>query len=169
MSLPALYTIAAEYRQQAAQLAELDLDEQTLTDTLESLQWPVEEKAKAVSAVIGNMEAAADLVKAFAKRKAEEAAAIQHRADRLRAYLLTNMQACGISEIKANDGSLTLRIRKNPPKVVIDDAGAIPGELYVYPDPPAPYPDKTAIKERIKAGEEVPGAHLECGERLEIK
>ena len=52
MSL-ALYTITAEYRQQAAQLAELDLDDQTLADTLESLQWPVEEKAKAVSAVIG--------------------------------------------------------------------------------------------------------------------
>jgi len=37
MSLPALFELAAEYRQQAAQLADLDLDDATLADTLESI------------------------------------------------------------------------------------------------------------------------------------
>lgn len=169
MTLPALYTITQEYRQQAAQLAELDLDEQTLADTLESLQWPIEEKARAVAAVIGNMDEAADMVKAFATRKADEAKAMKARADRLRQYLLENMQACGISEIKANDGSMTLRVKNNPPSVIIDDPGKVPSNLYVYPPAPAPYPDKTAIKEKLKAGEEVEGAHLETKQRLEIK
>jgi len=169
MTLPALYTIAQEYRQQSAQLAELDLDEQTLADTLESIQWPIEAKAQAVAAVIGNMDAAANMVKEFAKRKADEAKAMQARADRLRQYLLDNMLACGISEIKATDGSMTLRTRQNPASLVIDDAGAIPGNLYIYPDAPAPYPDKAAIKAAIKAGEDVPGVHLEHGMRLEIK
>lgn len=169
MSLPALYHIAQEYRQQAAQLAELDLDEATLADTLESIQWPIEEKSKAVAAVIGNMDAAADMVKEFAKRKADEAKAMQARADRLRKYLLDNMLACGITEIKATDGSMTLRTRQNPASLVIDDARKIPCDLYVYPEAPAPYPDKAAIKEKLKAGEEIPGAHLERGMRLEIK
>jgi hypothetical protein len=39
----------------------------------------------------------------------------------------------------------------------------------VYPEAPAPYPDKKAIAEQIKAGNEVNGAHLEQAERLDIK
>jgi hypothetical protein len=169
MSLPDLFTIVQEFRQQAEQLADLDLPPDAIADTLESIQWPVEEKARAVSAFIGNMDAAAAMVAEFAKRKADEAKRMQSRADHLRDYLLTNMQACGINEIKALDGSLTIMVKHNPPKVVIDDAGKIPGELYTYPEAPAPYPDKKAISEKLKAGEVIEGAHIERGHRLEIK
>lgn len=169
MNLPALFELAAEYRQQAAQLADLDLDDATLADTLESIQWPIEQKARAVAAVIGNMDAAADMVKAFAKRKADEAKSMQARADRLRTYLLTNMLACEISEIKANDGTLTLKVKQNPPSVIITDPGKIPCNLYIYPVAPEPFPDKNAIGDALKAGQEIAGAHLERGHRLEIK
>ena len=169
MKLPALYTIVSEFRQQAEQLAELDLDEQTLADTLESIQWPVEEKTRAIAAVIGNMDASANMVKAFAQRKMDEAKQMQSRADHLRQYLLDNLLACEISEIAAIDGSMTIKVKQNPPKVVIDDAGKIPQAFYIEPVPPAPYPDKTAIAKALKAGEHIDGVHLERGSRLEIK
>jgi hypothetical protein len=37
------------------------------------------------------------------------------------------------------------------------------------PEPPAPRPDKAAIKDAIKAGRDVPGARLVQSDRLEIK
>lgn len=168
MNLIPLYEIVAEYRQKAEQLAELDLDDLTLADTLESIQWPIEQKATAISAVIGNMDAAAEMRKAFGQRKIDEAKRMQARADHLRQYLLDNMLACGISEITANDGSMTIKAKQNPPKVIIDDAGKIPASLYEYPVAPDPYPNKKAISERLKAGDHIDGAHLERGMRLVI-
>lgn len=169
MTLPALYAIAAEFRQQAAQLAELDLDDATLADTLESIQWPVEEKSRAVAAVIGNMDAAAKMVKDFAQRKLDEAKAMQTRADHLRKYLLDNMMACNITEIAANDGSLTIKVKSNPPAVIIDDESAIPDAYKAEVPAPPKRIDKKLISDALKAGTAVTGAHLERGSRLEIK
>ena len=164
-----LYDVAAEFRQQEQLLADLDLDDQAMADTLESIAWPVEQKARAVAAVIGNMDAAAEMVKAFAKRKADEAKAMQSRADYLRKYLLNNMVACGISEIKATDGSLTLRVKTNPASTVIDDLSLIPAQYLRFGPAPPPAPDAMKIKAAIKAGIPVPGAHLEHAVKLEIK
>ena len=169
MSLPTLYEIVSEYRQQASQLAELDLDDQTISDTLESLQWPVEDKARAVAAVIGNLDAHAGLVKEFAKRKADEAKRMQARADYLRKYLLDAMLATGISEIQAIDGSLTIKTMMNPPSVVIDDMRSLSDEFLYIPPIPAVQPDKKAIADAIKRGEDVPGAHLEQTMRISIR
>ena len=49
-----LFALADEYKEIADQLAEMDVDEQTLADTLEGAAFPVEQKAKAIAAVIGN-------------------------------------------------------------------------------------------------------------------
>jgi hypothetical protein len=57
-----------------------------------------------------------------------------------------------------------MKIRKNPPKVVIHCADAIPDE---YLKKTITYtPDKMAIKEALEVGEDVPGAHIEQGEGL---
>jgi hypothetical protein len=85
----------------------------------------------------------------------------------LRTYLHTNMEANGITKISCP--WFQVAIKQNPPRIVIDDETQIPPELMVQPPTPAPYPDKTAIKERIKAGETVGGCHVERGTRLEIK
>ena len=60
-----------------------------------------------------------------------------------------------------------LAVRDNPPSVVID--GEVPAEFMRQPDPPPPVADKKAIGEALKAGREIPGAHLSRGQRLEIK
>lgn len=168
-NLSALYTIVAEFREQAEQLADMDLDEATLKDTLESIQWPVEEKARAVAAVIGNMAAANDMLESFVKAKQAQLKAAKAREESLRDYLLSNMLACEITEIKANDGSLTIKVRKNPVSVVIDDAASIPPEFMHYAPAPAPTPDKRLIKAAIESGESVESAHLEQKFSLIIK
>jgi hypothetical protein len=74
-------------------------------------------------------------------------------------YALDNMQ---VKSILTGKGEL--KTKTNPPAVIIDDLTAIPSE-YVTTKIDL-VPDKTAIKKAIKAGEEVPGAHIEQGTAL---
>ena len=51
-----LYECVAEYRAQLDALAELDLDATTYSDTLESIQGPVQDKLRAVIAYSLDLE-----------------------------------------------------------------------------------------------------------------
>lgn len=164
-----LYEISSQYLATAQQLAELDIDEQTLADTLESEAWPVEEKVRAVSAVILNLQAEADMVKGTADRIAKRAKALQSRADALHDYLLINMQRTGITEIKALDGTFKAKLyRERDANIVIDLENLIPAD-YMREIPARCEPDKVLIKKAINDGYEVPGAHIVKKDRLEIK
>lgn len=164
-----LYEISTQYLATAQQLAELDIDEQTLSDTLEAEAWPVEEKVRAVSAVILNLQAEADMVKGTADRIAKRAKALQSRADALHDYLLINMQRTGITEIKALDGTFKAKLyRERDASVVIDSENLIPAD-YMREIPARCEPDKVLIKKAINDGYEVPGAHVVKKDRLEIK
>lgn len=164
-----LYEISTQYLATAQQLAELDIDHQTLADTLEAEAWPVEEKVRAVSAVILNLQAEADMVKGTADRIAKRAKALQSRADALHDYLLINMQRTGITEIKALDGTFKAKLyRERDASVVIDSENLIPAD-YMREIPARCEPDKVLIKKAINDGYEVPGAHIVKKDRLEIK
>ena len=165
-----LYQIVGEFREASQQLAELDIPEEALRDTLESMQCAIEVKSKAVAAQVLNLEAMAEAVDNAAKAMKERAAKIQRRADWIREYLRANMTACGITKIEAVE--FVLSIKKNPPAVVIDDETAIPDDYKRIPEPPPPpvaKPDKKLIAQAIKDGFVVPGAHMEQGTRLAIK
>lgn len=164
-----LYDISTQYLATANQLADMDIDEQTLADTLEAEAWPVEEKVRAVSAVILNLQAEADMVKGTADRIAKRAKALQSRAEALHDYLLVNMQRTGITEIKALDGTFKAKLyRERDASVVIDSENLIPAD-YMREIPARCEPDKVLIKTAINDGYEVPGAHVVKKDRLEIK
>jgi hypothetical protein len=166
MSLPALYELAHEYRAAADQLADLELDPQTVGDTLEGLAGDLETKAVNVAKFTLSLEASAAAIKTAEAAMATRRKAIEARAARLREYLLTNMQHAGIQKIECP--YFKLAQRENPPAVVIDGADLIPAEFMRQPEPPPPAPDKKAIGDAIKAGRDVPGAHMERGVRLVI-
>lgn len=165
--MTSLYQLTNEFQLLATKLNESDYDEQTIADTLEGASGDIETKATNVAMFIRNLESSAEAIKQAEKEMADRRKAIEKKAESIRQYLKDNMQRCGITKIDSPYFALTLK--KNPPSVIIDDAGAIAGELYVYPEAPAPYPDKKAIAELLKAGKVVNGAHLEQAERLEIK
>lgn len=165
--MTALYVLAQDYRAAAEKLADLELDEQTIADTLEGLSGDLEVKAVNTAMVARNMQGLAAQIKEAEQAMAARRKALEGRAERLTAYLLANMQHAGISKIESPH--FCLSIKSNPAAVVINEPGLIPAEFMRQPEPPPPSPDKTAIKEAIKAGKEVPGAHLAQGVRLEIK
>jgi hypothetical protein len=165
--MASLYELSNEYQLAQIKLIESDYDEQTIADTLESLSGDLEAKSVNVAMFIRNLEVTAEAIRQAEKDMAERRKTIERKTDAMKLYLKENMQRCGITKIESPYFALT--IKKNPPSVVIDDAGAIPSELYVFPAAPEPYPDKKAIAEQLKAGNVVNGAHLEQAERLDIK
>ncbi len=164
--MTALYEVAAEYRAAAEALAESDLDPQTIADTLEGLAGDIEAKAIAVASVIRNIEAERDAIKGAIADMAARAKAADARAGSLRDYLRSNMEACDIKRVSCP--LFAIAIKANPARVVIDCADNLPPWLMTQPEPPAPQPDKNAIRDALKLGQ-VSGAHLESTTRLEIK
>jgi Siphovirus Gp157 len=162
-----LYQIADDYLADAQRLADLDLDQQTMLDTLEGMSGAVETKALSVAACIRNLEATADAIRDAEKQMAARRKALENRADAIREYLRVNMLRCEITEISCPH--FTLKIKKNPPVVVVDIPEMLPFDMWNYPETPPKTPDKNAIKEALGKGEDVPGVHLEQSTRLEIK
>ena len=144
-----------------------DIPPEQIRDTLEALEGDIQDKAINVAAFTRNLEATAESVREAAKAMLARADRIEKRAESIRAYLLFNMQAAGISRVESP--WFTLALRKNPPAVIVDDESQIPAEYFVQPPAPPPRLDKVSLKKAIQAGTEVPGAHLLQSERVEIK
>lgn len=163
----ALYKLADQYVEAAQRMADLELDEQTVADTLEGLAGEVEVKATNVAMFVRNLEVSAEAIKSAEADMAARRKAIENRAKRIRQYLQEQMARTGITKIECPHFKLS--IRSNPPAVVIDAEGQIPEEFMRQAPPPPPAPDKKALADALKSGREVPGCHLESGQRLEIK
>jgi hypothetical protein len=120
--------------------------------------------------VIRNLQATAASIKDAEKQMAERRKSIEKRADALLERLKTGLEIAGVQKLETPHFALT--IKKNPPSVDVWDERQIPASFMRAPEPPpppAPAPDKAAIKAAINAGQDVPGALLAQGTRLEIK
>lgn len=164
--MTALYVIANEYRDAALKLADLDLDAQTIADTLEGLSGELETKAQSVGFMVRSIEADAAAMKEWAKTATDRAKAAEARAESLRDYLQRCMEATGIEKIEGP--GIAISFRKSS-AVIVNEPGLIPAEYMRQPETPPPAPDKKAIGDAIKAGKEVPGAHIEARKSLQLK
>lgn len=165
MSAP-LYLLSQEYKAAAAALADLDLDELTVANTLESLAGDLEAKATNVALMCRSLDATAASVKQWAKDATDRAKAIEARAEALRAYLARCLTDAAIERVEGP--GVVISWRKSS-AVVIDEPALIPAEFMRVPEPPPPAPDKALIAASIKAGVEVPGAHVEQRRNLQVK
>lgn len=165
LSTLSLYQIADAYLLALEALAEIeDLPAQAIADTLEGWIGTFEQKAMAIAAYIRNLEMEAAAVEDARRRMEQRQRSLQGHADRLRDYLQTEMERTGITKVK--NAELTLRIQKNPSSVVIDDDSAIPN---AYKQEVITIKLlKAEMGKTLKAGERVPGAHLEQSTRLVI-
>lgn len=165
--MTSLYHLTEQFRGLMALAdSETDIPEQALADTLEGLQGELQAKAQNVAKFVLNQEAMAEAIENAAEQMQARAKRLRGRTSYLKQYLLQSMQATGISKIESPD--LVLSVKLNPESVVVYDEKAVPVGLMVQPPAPPPRPDKAAIKDRLKAGEEVPGCRLERGQRLTI-
>lgn len=163
-----LYQLAGNYLQLAERLSAMDLDADTIADTIEStgITDEIAVKAQGLEMVARNLEMHNPAIDAEIERLAALKKQRANTAKSLRDYLKDQMQVMGITKIECPFFKVALQ--NNPPSVDLYDAGMVPVEFMVYPEAPPAHPDKTAIKQAIKAGREVPGARLTQGQRLAI-
>jgi len=169
MSLPALYTLRQEYIELMTKLADMDLDAQTIADTIEStgIAESFNEKAQNIVLMSRQFEAHCDAIDGEIKRLQELKKQRQNASDKLQDYLLQNMLAAQIDVIESP--ICTIKIRKNPESVDVFEQGLIPQEFMDWPAMPPPKPNKTLIKTALKSGTDVPGCKLVRSHSLTIK
>ncbi len=167
MSDLSLFHIAAEYRDMATRLADLDLDEQTIADTLEAEGGALVEKGTNVGFVCRNLEASAAAIKDAEAQMAARRKALENRAARLRAYLLDSMTLAGVDKIESP--YFAIAVRKNPPSVEVLDEAQVPAGYFTSPPPPPPVLDRKLILATLKDGVDIPGCRLKQGRRVDIK
>lgn len=161
------FELATQYRRLAELLAEQHEDPRVVHDTLESESAPLDEHLENLAKMVRNLEAADSGVLRTMEDLAARHAGLQRAAERGRMLILELMQRAQRDQVTT--ALFSLAIRKNPPAVLIDCAAALPKAFLHYPEPLPPVPDKKAIAAALKTGEEVPGAHIEQGVRLDIR
>lgn len=101
-------------------------------------------------------------------REIERLTAIKKRLDRERERVKEGLDAAcralGVESVKGMYANISYRASE---QTVIDDERSLPEEYLTVKTTYTP--NKTAIKEAIKAGKEVPGAHIERKKNIQIK
>ena len=166
-----LYEISDQY----AALMDMadDIPADALADTLESIQADFDEKAINVALVIQNLKSDENQLKEEIDRLTAKIKAIKARQDRLREYLLANMQAVKKMAIKSPLISITLK--RTPAKIDKSEDWESQfvnwaqendrDDLLFFYDPE---PDTKAIMKALDNGEDIP-AKLVSGETVMIK
>lgn len=162
-----LYEIVEQHRQLLDLIKEGEIPEEAIADTLECIEGELTAKAESIICIIKELQAEETALKVEAAALENRATQKRKSADRMKQYLLKNMQAVNVDKIETP--KCYVKVAATPGKVVIDDTQ----ELYrLRPDlftTKEPEPSKAAIAALLKAGEEVAGCRLETGYRLAVK
>lgn len=162
-----LYELTEDYMNLLELAEDPDIDEQAFMDTLEGIEGALEIKAENYAKVIRTLEGDAAACDAESKRLRNKKQTIENNIKRMKTALQYAMQATGKTKFKT--ALFSFGIQKNPAAVVIDEGYIenIPDRFLIPQDPQI---DKKAIKEALKAGEDLEGiAHLEQTESLRIR
>ncbi|MHC3630011.1 siphovirus Gp157 family protein [Streptococcus suis] len=147
------------------QIAEMEgIDEETKLDTLESIDWTeqFEEKVENTVKVIKNKEADVDKLKEEIDRLTKRKKSIENDITRLKTGLQGAFEITGHEKVKTL--LFTVSLANNQPSVVVDE-DLLPKKYFIQ----TLKPDKTAIKELLKAGKKVKGAVLQESRSLRIR
>lgn len=162
-----LFNIETEYRLLAEQIIEAGGE---LTPQLEAAlvinQEQLQAKAQGYAMVIREAEYELNIIKAETERLAEHKAKREALIQKLKDRVSEAMILYEINEIKTP--TLTINFRKSKTVEIIDEK-LIPKEFMAYPLPPAPKPDKKALKAAIEGGEIIGGAEIVEHKNLQIK
>jgi len=163
-----LYHLSSQYQQAFLALADSEFDEQTIENTLQGLEGELVAKGQNVLAYALNLDAEVTALKEIEQRIAKRRKSKESQAEYMRKYLMVNMAASGITEIRAEDNTFVAKLQiGRDSAVVIDDASQLPAD-YLREIPAKFEADKSTIKKAINDGFDVPGARIEKRDRLVI-
>jgi hypothetical protein len=174
MIMTTLYEITSDYLQVFEAINTYfeenpELDAQTkqsiIDENLNSLKDGFESKALGLAGYIQNLKLEQSNVKELQDRFAKRVKSLDRTISHLNEYLLMQMQQVNIP--KLSNTWLSISIRNNPCKVIIEDETLLSDEFKTIEQ--VIKINKSAISEQLKAGGFIAYAHLEQSQRLEVK
>lgn len=135
---------------------ELEHDDVLRADMIEA-ETPAFDFLDEVVRRIEDTEAHLDGVIGRVKVFKERAERFERRIEALRALAFKVMNTADLKKVELP--TATLSIRNGAPQVVVHDEASLPADCIKT----VTVPDKTAIREKLKAGDAVPGAYLSNG------
>lgn len=164
-----LFELQENYKAVQAMAENEEIDAQAILDTLEAIGGEIDIKADNIACIIKSLDyeskAIADEIKGLQERKKAK----ESKAASLKEYLFYAMLSLGKSKIETARNRLS--IRNNPAKVVISNLELIKPLSWAWKvrELTESDIDKTELKSRLQAGENIEGASLEQGQSLVIK
>jgi len=157
-----LHEIGVEY----LEVLDMDAPVEQLQETIDLIEDDFNSKAVNLVKYTNSIDSDIKAVDEEIKRLQERKKVLSNKRDGFRDYLRINMEKSGINKIESPIFNVTLG--KAADVVVIDEQDNLPDDFVECSM--TIKPNKKAIKEALKDGEDVPGARLESGKsRLIIK
>lgn len=162
-----LYELTGQYEEIINLLYDGETEEQTILDTLESIEGEIEDKADNYAKIIKNMSADAESVKKEEERLRARRKSLEGKVKWLKDTLKANLEFIGKTKFKTELFSFS--VSKNggkQPLSITENIDEIPGKFLIQQDP---LPNNDAIRELL-ADKEVEWAQLEpYGTHLNIR
>lgn len=159
-----MYELTADYLAVLAMATDGETPPDAIADTLEAIGGEIEIKAENSAVIMQELNAEAAKLDAEIKRLTARKNALETNAGAIKQRVYNAMKSTKKEKFKTTLFSFS--IKKNPPKLVIDDETKIP-KKYFIPQPAKI--DNAAIKAELTAGKKCKYAHIEQGESLTIK
>lgn len=161
--MSSLYDLTGDFLKVMQMAEDGDIDEQTFSDTLESINAEIEVKADGYAKIIKMLDGIAKAIKDEEDRLAKRRKAIENKIELLK----RNLEKCMTITGKLNFKTLlfSFRIQKNAPALKLDDIDIhkVPMKFRKQPEI-----DKAAVKEALKNGIKLKWARLEQSESIRI-
>lgn len=168
-----LYEIQEQYESLLNAIAEGEIPEEAINDTLESIESEFSEKADNIACYIKSIYAEVDAIKEEAATLTERAKIKEHKVEKLKEYLLSAMKALKKDKIETTRNVIKVGIC--PPSVSIDgenESKFIEWAKNNNKDlitEKSPTINKTAIKELLKKDKKLPYCSLIRKDKITIK
>lgn len=158
-----LYELTGEFEALMQMAEEQGLTQKDIEDTLEGIEYEIEEKAESYARVIRSLEEDANGLGNEIKRLTDKKNTINNNIRSMKKNLENHG---GNRQRKFKTKLFSFRIQANPPSAKIEDEAKLP-EAYLIQQPPKI--DKKSLLKDLKNGKEVEGAKLVQTESLRIQ
>ena len=144
-------------------LAMAEDDEDGCIDTLESIEFEIEEKAENIAKIMAELQGSVDMLKKEEERLSAKRKVLENNSKRLKQYLEEQMLLTG--KVKFKTELFSFGIQKNAPSLDVTSEENIPEEFYVIERKL----NRTDLLKAIKAGLEIDGVGTKQSESLRIR
>lgn len=146
------------------QVQEMDIDSETLADTLESLELPRNEKLDNVASWIEENKMKIEWLKGKRKQLSDVETQLKKQTDRLQDFLTQAIDDSGKKEIQTENHLLKPRNYRD--SVIVEATKDLPIDYVIRKE--VIQPDKKLLYKDLKAGKEFSGAHLKSNRKTVI-